>query len=334
MRTLLSIQYLRAAAALAVVVYHALQWLPQGGFDVGRAGVDVFFVISGFIMWTITAGEPGRPGAFLWRRFTRVAPAYWAITLIVAAVCAAWPPFLPQVRPTPSHLALSLAFIQHRDPFGLPFPLLPPGWTLNYEALFYLIFAAGLLLPEGRRLKAVLIALLVVAAAGTFLFQGLYELGANPMLLQFAAGMVLARAAQMKALPGAVAGGLMLTAGLAILALMQIAGILDELWRPFLWGVPAVLMVAGAVTLEARLGVFRSPVLKALGDASYAIYLVHVPVTALVAHTLGHAGAWPLVPVAVAASAAAGLAWRALLEKPLIGALRGLIAHRPALSAA
>src|SRR5437016_2032300 len=73
-RTLLSVQYLRALAAVAVVVYHAFQWLPDGGFDVGRAGVDVFFVISGFIMWSITAGQPARPGAFLWRRLTRVAP--------------------------------------------------------------------------------------------------------------------------------------------------------------------------------------------------------------------------------------------------------------------
>jgi exopolysaccharide production protein ExoZ len=334
MKTLLSIQYLRAAAALAVVVYHALQWLPPGGFDVGRAGVDVFFVISGFIMWSITAGAPGRPGAFLWRRFTRVAPAYWAITLVTAAACALWPAFLPQVRVTPSHLALSLAFIQHRDPLGLPFPLLPPGWTLNYEALFYLVFAACLFLPERRRLKAVLIALAVIAVVGTFLAQGLYEFGANPMLLQFAAGVMVARAAQMKTLPGAIAGGLMIIAGVAILALMQLSGFISELWRPFLWGAPALLIVLGAVTLEARIGVFASRTLKALGDSSYAIYLVHMPVTALIAHTLGHDNAWTLVPAAVTASALAGLAWRAWLEKPLIEVLRGLAKRRPALSAA
>ncbi len=154
------------------------------------------------------------------------------------------------------------------------------------------------------------------------------------MLLQFAAGVLVARAAQNRRLPDAVAGGLLLGAGVAILALMQAFDFVNELWRPFLWGVPALLIVLGAVTLETRVGVLPSRALKALGDASYAIYLVHLPVTAVVAHTLGHDNPWTLAPVAVVASAAAGLAWRAWLEKPLIDILRGLGRHRPALSAA
>jgi peptidoglycan/LPS O-acetylase OafA/YrhL len=88
------------------------------------------------------------------------------------------------------------------------------------------------------------------------------------------------------------------------------------------------------VALEARYGAFRSRALKALGDASYAIYIVHIPVSAVVAHTLGHGHAWPLVPAAVVGSAAAGLAWRAWIEKPLIGLFRSWGAHRTALSAA
>jgi len=334
LRTFLSIQYLRAAAALAVVTYHALQWLPEGGFDVGRAGVDVFFVISGFIMWTITARSGIGARAFLWRRFTRVAPAYWAITLVVAAACAAWPPFLPQVHPTVSHIALSLAFIQHRDPVGLPFPLLPPGWTLNYEALFYLVFAACLFLPETRRLWAVCLALAAMALAGTFVFQGVYELGANPMLLQFAAGVLIARAAQADALPGVAGGWAMIALGVGALAAMQAAGFLNELWRPLLWGVPALLIVMGAVAIEMRGPVFASASLKALGDASYAIYLAHVPASAVVAHVLGHDRALVLAPACVVASVAAGLAWRAFVEKPLIQGLRSLAGHRSGLSAA
>src|SRR3984957_156703 len=109
-RVLLSIQALRALAALAVVAYHALQW-DRGGFDVGRAGVDVFFVISGFIMWHVTSGREVVPGAFLWRRITRVAPLYWLATFGVLAVALAWPAFLPEVRPGWRHLALSLAFV-------------------------------------------------------------------------------------------------------------------------------------------------------------------------------------------------------------------------------
>src|SRR5271166_3045280 len=158
---LLSIQTLRALAALAVVAYHALQW-DRGGFDVGRAGVDVFFVISGFIMWRVTAGRDVPPRAFLWRRFTRVAPLYWLATLGVLAVALVWPAFLPEVRPGWRHLVLSLAFIPHLDPRGLPFPTLPPGWTLDYEAVFYAIFAAALAGPRAWRGRLVVGALIAL----------------------------------------------------------------------------------------------------------------------------------------------------------------------------
>ena len=198
--TLASIQALRAAAALAVVAYHALQWC-RGGFDVGRAGVDVFFVISGVIMWRITAGRPVAARAFLWRRFTRVAPLYWLATALVFVIALRWPLFLPEVKPGWGHLAKSLAFIPHLDPVGLPFPTLPPGWTLNYEAVFYLVFAACLWTPERLRARVVVAALATIVVAGFFFPDSAYFMGANPMLLQFAAGVGLGVAAQAGRLP-------------------------------------------------------------------------------------------------------------------------------------
>ncbi|MEO8813443.1 MAG: acyltransferase, partial [Caulobacteraceae bacterium] len=218
--TLLSIQYLRAAAALAVVAYHALQWR-TGGFDVGRAGVDVFFVISGVIMWTVTSGRRLAPGAFLWRRLTRVAPAYWAVSLAVFAIAAAWPKFLPQVLPGWGHLALSLAFVPHLDPKGLPFPTLPPGWTLDYEAIFYLVFAGALLAAERLRAWLVTGALAAIVAAGFLLTDPVYILGANPMLLQFAAGVWIGRAAARGALPPRAWGFALIAGGLGLFAAVQ-----------------------------------------------------------------------------------------------------------------
>jgi exopolysaccharide production protein ExoZ len=172
-----------------------------------------------------------------------------------------------------------------------------------------------------------------LAILGTFVFKFFYEFGANLMLLQFAAGVLLARAAQTDALGGLRASVGFLIVGLAAFAAMQIAGVFSELWRPLLWGVPAVVIVMGAVGVEQRVGVFRSNALKALGDASYAIYIVHLPVSAVVAHLVGHDHVWPLVPAAVVASTAAGLAWRAWVEKPLMGLLRGAPSHREVLSA-
>ena len=267
MKTLLSIQYLRGAAALAVVLYHALQW-ESGGFEVGRAGVDVFFVISGVIMWWVTAGGPVKPGAFLLRRLTRVAPLYWLATLAVAGGALASPTFLPEVLLGWRHLALSLAFIPHFDPRGRPFPLLPPGWTLTYEATFYLVFAGALLVPKRRRALAITAALLAIVAAGLLLSDPAYLLGANPMLLEFAAGVWLGKSLESGRLPGRAWGLTLAALGVGAFAILEVSGFINELWRPLLWGVPAALIVAGALSLEARVGVTRSGALETLGEQS------------------------------------------------------------------
>jgi len=331
MRTLLSIQYLRAAAALAVVVYHVLQWR-SGGFEVGRAGVDVFFVISGVIMWRITAGRPIKAAGFLWRRLTRVAPAYWLATLLLAAIAVAWPAFLPKVHPVPGHLLLSLAFVPHLDPAGLPFPLLAPGWTLTYEAGFYLIFAAALAVPERARAVVITCALAALVAAGLLLADPVYILGANPLMLEFAAGVWLGRLSATGALPGRAWGLALIAAGGASFVAMGAAGWRDELWRAVVWGAPAAMIVAGALCLEARGPVALFPPLLALGDASYSLYLFHPIAVAFVAHAVGPRP-WFFIPLALAAATGAGLAARTLVEKPLMARLRASTARRPPMPA-
>jgi exopolysaccharide production protein ExoZ len=317
---------LRGLAAFSVVVFHAFQWLDDQ-FWIGAAGVDVFFVISGFIIWIVSDGRESKPAAFAWRRFTRVAPAYWVMTLVVAAVALADRGFLPQVAVTARHLVLSLAFIQHTDPYGRAFPLLPPGWSLNYEAVFYLIVAAALFAPRELRLPIVVTALIGVCVLG-FSDPPLYGLGANMIMLEFAVGAWLGRryVLGLKVDPGAavVLGGI----GVAFLALLYLTGFHGgfwrELYRPFLWGGPAAMIVAAAVAVE-QAGRIRVPrPLLVLGDASYAIYLCHLPATALVAHTLGVRPALLFVPAAAAVSLAAGLAFHAVVEKPLIAAARSL----------
>ncbi len=323
MKPLVSIQYLRALAAFAVAAYHALQW-GDGGFDVGRAGVDLFFVISGVIMWRVTARRETRPLAFLWRRLTRVAPLYWLITLLVGAIAVAWPGFLPNVHPGWRPLLLSLAFIPHLDPTGLPFPLLPPGWTLNYEAIFYLVVSAALLAPRVNRAWLIAGGLLAIVAAGVLLNDPVYILGANPLMLEFAAGIALANLADTRALPGRHWSWVLIAAGLAAFAIPAALGFFNELWRPLIWGVPASLIVAGALCLEGAGGMRRLPTLLALGDASYSIYLIHLPASAVVAHTLGVSDPWLFVPAALCASIAAGLACHRWVEQPLIGWTRAL----------
>jgi exopolysaccharide production protein ExoZ len=324
--TLFSIQYLRAGASLAVVAYHALQWC-DGGFDVGRAGVDVFFVISGVIMWRVTAGRPASPARFLWRRITRMAPIYWLMTLLVASIAPIWPAFLPEVRPGLRHLLLSLAFIPHLDPRGLPFPTLPPGWTLDYEMIFYVIFAVALAFPVRLRARIAVSMLTALVVIGFMFPQSAYFMGANPMLLQFAAGIGVGVLLERGRLPSRAWGFGLILAALLIWTLVQAGGLFTELWRPLLWGVPAVLTVTGALAIEvggsgvAPRGLVHRGLLS-LGDASYAIYLVHLPATAVLAHTLGYDRPWLFLPLALVISILAGLATRAWIEKPLLTALR------------
>jgi exopolysaccharide production protein ExoZ len=316
-KPLRSIQYLRAFAVLAVVGYHASQWR-GGGFDLGRAGVDVFFVISGVIMWRVTSAPESSPRVFLWHRLTRVAPLYWLITLALAAVAAAWPAFLPNVHPAWGHLALSLGFIPHLDPKGLPFPLLPPGWSLNYEALFYCVFAGALLAPRSHQTVAVTGALTAIVLFGALVYQPAYFLGANPMLLQFAAGVALADLGDRVRLPGRIWGVSLVGTGLAGFVLPAMIGGFNELWRPLIWGLPAFLIVAGALCVEAADSVPDWRGLDLIGDASFSIYLTHLPATAVVAHTLGRANAWLFYPAAIGVSIATGVACYFWLERPLI----------------
>ena len=259
-----------------MVSFHAFQWIDDRDW-VGAAGVDVFFVISGFIIWTVGSRAESAPGVFFWRRLTRVAPAYWLVTGVVAVIAAFWPMFLPQVSLSTRHLVLSLLFIQHHDPNGLAFPVLPPGWTLDYEAVFYACFTARPVRAARLRFRLILAALGAIVAFG-FADPPIYGLGANPMMLQFAAGAWLAQRAQLGRSPILPEIGAALAAiGLALLAAMGLTGLRSDLWRPLLWGVPAAMIVAGALALEPVRALSRRRALVALGDASYAIYLCHLP---------------------------------------------------------
>lgn len=323
-QTWLSIQHLRAFAALSVVLFHACQW-SQINFATGQAGVDVFFVISGFVMWTATSGETVRPLDFLRRRIIRVAPLYWLITLALTVAVLIVPARFPDMKPEPGHVLLSLAFVQHMNPVGLPFPLLPPGWTLNYEAVFYLVFAALLLLPEPRRLFGLTFALLVLGFAG-FAWPPAYQMLLNPLFLEFLIGVWLARMAQLQLLPDRAIGWALLGGGLALFTMIQLANMDWDLWRPMVWGMPAAMVVAGAVSVEADGGWMRIPGLKTLGDASYSIYLVHTLAIGALAMTMG---AWnpPLfIPLAMAVAVGTGLACWAIVERPMTGRLRERLA--------
>lgn len=334
---LANVQYLRAAAAIGVLVFHAAD-RTGGWFGVGGAGVDVFFVISGFIMWVISARRPPTPGDFLRRRAARIIPLYWLVTLGLAGVWVVAPQLFPHMQATPSHVAMSLLFIPHANPHGVVAPLVAPGWTLNYEMFFYAIFASALLAPARLRLWLLTGVLGALAAAGVVLRPEAPWLAAftSPLLLEFLAGCWLGKVWVSGRLPGAGVSVGLVAVGVVALGAIGLAGMDVEPARALLWGGPALLIVTGALGLEAAGLAPRWPFVRFLGDASYSVYLVHalaISVALRLAQLAGLSG-----PVAFAAAVtcgvAAGCLCYLLVERPLLRVFQPSTARGPTASAA
>ena len=320
-----SLQSLRAIAALAVAGFHLSQWT-GADFRIGQAGVDLFFVISGVVMWTSAVERDAPAGLFLLRRAIRILPPYWIATAgLIALRLWLGPLFLAHAHLEPLHILLSLALIPHADPENLPFPLLTQGWTLVYEAGFYLLVALALKFARPVRMWIIGGGITALVLWGLS-WQPAYWFGANLMLLQFLAGCWLGRQAMRRALPPPTYGVALAVLGLAIFAGLHLARLHSDPWRPLLWGVPACLIVAGALSLDVRSGAAgppRLPWLEFLGEASYSIYLWHTLAFVVVVSLMP--GKPPLfAPIAFAAAVVTGLiAWR-LVERPFADASRRL----------
>jgi exopolysaccharide production protein ExoZ len=319
MTSIHSIQYLRGLAAFAVVCFHVSEQF-GGPFNVGAAGVDVFFVISGFIMWVTTAGRPADPWRFMGRRITRIVPLYWIVTLLTAAGILLKPQFFYGHFFSVANFVGSLFFLPVLQE-GAPHPIVIQGWTLCYEMMFYVVFTLALFLGERWRFGVLMGALVAVVALHFVLPAGYARAFTDPVVLEFSTGVVVGhlwlRGAR---LPLGVALA-MVGVGFLLLAASPLfdAGMA----RALCWGLPATLIVAGAVFAE-RARPFKPASLPSfLGDASYSIYLWHVVVGVLATGVVLRAGLpavlqpATILVVTLAFSAALYL----VVEKPLNGLL-------------
>lgn len=336
---LYSVQYLRALAATLVVIAHAgAHPLSEHSyfFDrLGQLGVTLFFAISGFIMVAITGTGRVAPVDFLRRRVTRIVPLYWAFTTLAAVLALVAPSLFRNTVFTVPHFVQSLLFVPHAAPgTGSTSPLLSLGWTLNYEMFFYLCFAACAFLVAATR-----VTVLTVAFVGLFVVglvfqptQVALQFYSNPALLAFCAGTWVGLAhvhGRIVALPPAYVWG-----GLAIAVLgLFIAFVIDqEPGEHLLSFVALIAFGASAVALGLRGETIwpKSRWLELLGDASYAVYLVHMFVVGAVVAVAGRLASFddPAVYLATIATCtvvatAAGVAVHLWFEKPVLRWLRG-----------
>jgi exopolysaccharide production protein ExoZ len=284
-RELRSIQYLRGVAAMLVLITHTMQW--PLSFDewnllkTGRLGVDIFFVISGFIITVIAGDGAFDPVKFTKRRAFRIIPAYWAATLLVTALALLLPQQFRTTIPTIEGFLKSLVFIPSLDPKA---PLLNLGWTLNYEAFFYLIFAGSFFLKSEARTVLHVVLLAVLVAIGQFMpdlgyVQAFYT---SPSLIGFIFGTLVGQLYRHGYLEKLNGGPLILSGIIALgLAFAYYVMPWESLVKAplhvhLVLSLLSALIVSMAVSLELNERLGRSSVMKLIGDASYSIYLFHL----------------------------------------------------------
>lgn len=337
--TLTNVQVLRFIAAAGVLTKHIIDlYLPADSpmFSIPwSGGVDLFFVISGFIMALITDGLFGVKHAartFLLRRAIRIVPAYWFFTSLVVALLLVLPGLTHRTVLTLPQLVTSYAFIAWPRPAdGMITPLLSQGWTLNYEAFFYICFAAALLLRRGVVWLAAGFALLVVAnpaITDRFSIPAFYT---DPIILEFLAGVGLHRVYRSGwRLPTWGSIACIVAAAITFAASEQLPEIL---WTRFaIVGVPAALLAAAFVLApEPEHRGWLTSRLAAGGDASYALYLSHSLVVNAVFLLSAKFGLPPTLGMILAAAAAIAVAqiFYRMVEKPLTAHLYRLSEQRP-----
>ena len=292
-----SVQVLRGIAACGVVVLHE-RFLGGGPVDhsmarLGGAGVDLFFVISGFIMATIAKPSPGQ---FLFDRFWRIFPL-WLLAVLP------WLALQPVL--TPPIVLASVTLWPVYDQFTVP--ALGLGWTLSFEMLFYVAIALGM-----RTRPALPLALFAVALVGGALTHApLFDFLGNPMICEFLFGVLIAQLprSESAALPLLIVAAIGFAAApLTVFSKEMAFDAAVSGWRTAFWGVPAALLVYGCLCAERMFAHRWIKPLVRIGDASYSIYLFH--------RLTGFIEApWPLK---VLAGVALGLVIHLLVERPIL----------------
>jgi exopolysaccharide production protein ExoZ len=334
------LQILRGIAAMMVVFHHfclavagyhpsASALVRSGLGSLGAAGVDLFFVISGFIMvltQTRTGGSLSAAWTFWKKRFIRIYPLYWfwtSVLLILWAFSVA----LQAHHFSTSYIALSYLLWPTHEGTSLLHPLLDQGWTLSYEIYFYLLFGISIALGlRSTRLTFLIAAFAFLAAFGRLIDfpSGPGLLASNPLIIEFLLGAIAGTFATQLRVWGEAHGRLrrlLLGAGFAALVASMWMGDLvysETMRRAIFWGVPAFLIVASAAMFP-RDSFRNCRQLIRLGDASYSIYLTHAFATLATGTIIRHYVFIHSVPpdlIILAGSAAT--VWLCALSYPLI----------------
>jgi peptidoglycan/LPS O-acetylase OafA/YrhL len=287
--TIANIQVLRALAAYMVVYHHVQDWF--NGFhpntltsNIGATGVDIFFVISGFVMVYTNQTVQRTPIEFWRGRIIRIVPLYWLVTLLIAWLSLiGLKPYALANGWTGTDLLTSLFFVAHIRSDGQEIPIVFLGWTLVYEMFFYAVFGVALALSNMQRIVLAMTGFFIVLwvfgmVVGPATFTLKYY--TNPIMLEFSAGSVLgllySRPMLFQSRFYLLFGVLTIVIGfLSICVGDLLMGGASSALRHVVVGIPATSIVMGTLALE-RAGIrCGSSFLLLQGAASYCVYLLH-----------------------------------------------------------
>lgn len=283
------IQVLRGVAAISVLVFHAalqeanfpfakeygvFEWVQRWGFG----GVNLFFVVSGFIIaWTAyeDMGKPRRSLHYISQRVVRIYPIYWLVFATAAFM---------QITVIGDNtgvkgdlIATTLRAMLLIDPSS--HYLVPQAWTLDYEVMFYALFFVAFFIPRPAVLAVVL--LWGCAIIASKVFGPIRHMALDVMCLHFVGGIAIAfllkRGVTLLAIPAIVVGVLWWVAA-ALANQFQFANENDTLHRLLGFGCGSMVLVYGVAALDLRKPRTYPGLLVRFGDASYTIYLIHLSV--------------------------------------------------------
>gem|GEM_PF-200577 len=311
---IMSIHYLRGLAALAVVFFHlrenlnnvyAQKNLGDLLFLSGAGGVDIFFIVSGFIIALSTKNKmPKNATNFFLKRFFRIYPPY---IIMLLAYCyfvmpSDWITFIK------SALLIQLNYASEAPFFG--YSILLPSWTLTYEIYFYMIFMVAMSISHKYRTLLCILLLMVPMYClqyhynGNFDFYGkaaanindpslpagFLRLASSPMLIEFVYGMMIYECRSLlKKIP--------FVNVVAFLCVSFYISCFLSGWRffygPVNFGLWAIILVIGVMSYEAQKGLKENKALSFLGDISYSLYISHAGLITVIGTY------WPDMPVYV-----------------------------------
>ena len=265
MSKIANIQVMRGIAALAVTFFHIAGTQRKEGFDTwiffpfinwGSWGVDLFFIISGYVMAVSLSQNSQSSTRFLLKRFIRIYPLYFSLTILFCLISIITPKLFTTFPLESDWFIASLTMTSGLLGFGEP--ILGQGWTLEFEALFYILIAVVIFLKQSKRLELLT----------SLLLLGLCLFGVNTIILEFSFGMLVAKfKREVQKLHRYRL--LIIWFGISFL-LMQISYETETLPRIVSFGIPCLLVFFGFILVAPT----KNTLLLYLGEISYSIYLI------------------------------------------------------------